>query len=158
MLALEKLLSHKSHVIWDWNGTLLNDLWLCHEIVHQMMKDFGMKPITEEEHRRLFRMPVAHFYHALGFDLAKVSFETLAHDFLEKYRNEVHRCALFEETETLLSTLQTKGLKQSVLSAARQRELDELLARFQIRKFFEHVFGLGDAFATSKVERGKELM
>lgn len=158
MMALEKYLTHKSHVIWDWNGTLLNDLWLCHEIVHQMMTDYGMPPITEEEHRKLFRMPVRHFYHSLGFDLAKVPFETLAHDFLQKYRHEVHRCKLFEGTKELLTTLRSQGITQSVLSAARQQELDELIARFHIRSFFEYVFGLGDAFATSKLERGKELM
>lgn len=158
MLELEKLLSHKSHIIWDWNGTLLDDLSHCATIVRGMLQAYGMKVITEDEHRRLFRMPVVHFYHALGFDLAKVPFETLAHDFVDKYREGVRDLKLFEGTEELLRLMKAQGKKQSVLSAARQRELDELLVHFKIREYFDHVFGLNDAFAHSKIDRGKELM
>ena len=38
------------HVIWDWNGTLVDDAWLCVEIVNELLTRRGIAPITPSEY------------------------------------------------------------------------------------------------------------
>ncbi len=62
MPHLHQHLRHKTHVIWDWNGTLIDDIDLCVRSVAAILDAHGMPRVTVEEHRRLFRMPVRDFY------------------------------------------------------------------------------------------------
>ena len=34
-----------NHVIWDWNGTIFDDLHLSHDIICRLMEKYGMKTI-----------------------------------------------------------------------------------------------------------------
>jgi len=158
MLRLERLLSHKTHIIWDWNGTLLNDGDLCAEITAEIMISHGLKPLTRDDHRKKFRLPVEDFYKDAGFDFEKVEFKKVAETFVAEYRARFSLCRLFDGTEALLGRLQGVGKKQSILSASRERELHDLVKQFNIGKYFDHVCGLVDFHAVSKKERGQELM
>ena len=66
--------SQYKHIIWDWNGTLLDDAWLFVDIMNCVLKDRNMDTITLEKYRNIFRFPVEDFYRILGFDLKKESF------------------------------------------------------------------------------------
>jgi phosphoglycolate phosphatase len=158
MLHLHQHLEHKSHVIWDWNGTLIDDIELCVRSVAAILDAHGLPRVTLEEHRRLFRMPVREFYRDLGFNLEQIPFEELAHDFIARYSAEVQSCRLFDGTIELLGRLQQAGMRQAVLSAARESDLLALLRHFDIHVYFDHVCGLDDVYATTKVERGRELL
>lgn len=158
MLHLHPHLAHKTHIIWDWNGTLIDDVELCVRSVGAMLEAHGMAPVTLEDHRRLFRMPVREFYRDLGFDLDRVPFELLAHDFVERYARGVHACRLFDGAIDLLERLQAAGARQAVLSAARESDLVTLLDHFAIRQYFDHVCGLEDVYATTKIDRGRDLI
>jgi len=158
VVRLEKLLLHKSHIIWDWNGTLLNDGDLCAAITEEMMVAHGLTPISREEHRRRFRLPVETFYKDLGFDFSRIEFKQLAEEFVNKYRERFHLCRLFDKTPELLASLQAQGKRQAVLSASREKELHYLVDHFGLGGYFDHVFGLGHAHATGKVDLGYELL
>jgi phosphoglycolate phosphatase len=158
MLRLQAHLAHKTHIIWDWNGTLIDDIELCARSVASILERHGLPVVTIDEHRRLFRMPVRDFYQDLGFDLDRVSFEELAHDFIDRYSQGVRGCQLFEGTIDLLDRLRAAGARQAVLSAAREADLVWLLDHFGIRGYFDHVCGLPDVYATTKIDRGRELI
>ena len=38
------------HIIWDWNGTLLDDRWLCIEAINQTLTKRNMNTITDDEY------------------------------------------------------------------------------------------------------------
>src|SRR5690606_7787965 len=67
-------------------------------------------------------------------------------------------CRLFDGTVELLDRLHVSGTRQAVLSAARESDLLSLLDHFAIRHYFEHVCGLPDVYAATKIERGRELI
>ena len=46
------------HIIWDWNGTLLDDRWLCVEGINQALVKRDLNPITENKYRENFTFPV----------------------------------------------------------------------------------------------------
>ena len=46
------------HIIWDWNGTLLNDVKLCADIMNNLLKTRSLPTITLEKYREIFTFPV----------------------------------------------------------------------------------------------------
>lgn len=78
--------------------------------------------------------------------------------FHEEYnRFRMDHWKLFPGIESHLETLALEK-KQSILSAAAQWHLDDWVKHFNIAQHFDHVFGVADHYATSKVDRGKELV
>ena len=48
------------HVIWDWNGTLLDDAVLCVEVMNVVLARRKLPPLTAERYADRFRFPVRH--------------------------------------------------------------------------------------------------
>lgn len=158
MKSLKPHFSGKNHVIWDWNGTLLDDVELCVDIIQGMLARHGLKPIGIADYLDVFRFPVIEYYRDVGFDLDKTPFEVVATDFMTSYLGRVREAPLFRGVPELLVELRTEGVACSVLSAAPERDLKDLLAHHGIATFFDHVYGLTDHYARSKIDRGRELM
>ena len=70
------------HIIWDWNGTLLDDAWLCVDIMDSMLKERSLGTLTLDRYQRLFEFPVIDYYRKLGFDFTKESFEKTGTEFI----------------------------------------------------------------------------
>src|SRR6185295_18146921 len=52
----------RTNLVWDWNGTLLDDLSLVVEATNRAFEAVGGRSVDSDEHRRTFRRPVAEFY------------------------------------------------------------------------------------------------
>ena len=46
------------HIVWDWNGTLLDDLWLCIESINFVLESRGMSQVDKESYKSIFTFPV----------------------------------------------------------------------------------------------------
>ena len=57
-----------NHIIWDWNGTLLNDRWLCVEAINQALNKRNLPMLTEGKYKDVFSFPVEDYYKKVGFD------------------------------------------------------------------------------------------
>lgn len=158
MLHLEKEFRGKDHIIFDWNGTLLDDVDLCVEVVGSLLTEHALPVVTREEYLRVFRFPIRDYYVDLGFDFSKSAFEIIAEEFVKRYKDRAWDCILFDGATDLLSEIRRQGKGTSLLSAAHEGHLLELLAHYKIQEHFDHVFGLLDNYAASKVERGHELI
>lgn len=158
MKDLDRFLENKSHVIWDWNGTLLNDIEMCVGIISSLLIRYGYPGLTIDEYRQHFRFPVKQYYQDIGFDFKKIPFEIVSMEFVDAYNQQVHGCSLFHGTAALLDNLNERGLKHSVLSAAHEGDLRKLLNDHDLTGHFLNICGLGDHFAASKTARGLQLM
>lgn len=158
MRRLAQHLQGKTHVIWDWNGTLLDDVAVCVEIISDIAKSHGIDAVPLTRYLQVFRFPVVEYYKDVGFDFAKTPFEELTRQFIAGYRAKAHRAPLFGGARELLLHLESSGIRSSVLSAAHETDLHAMLEHHGIKHHFAHVFGLGDHFAASKVERGHQLL
>jgi len=143
------------HIIWDWNGTLLNDCWLCVEIMNLLLEPRGLEQMTEERYRRVFDFPVYDYYVNLGFDFEKERFEAVAMEFMNIYKKRQIECSLHDHSKQILADCRKLNLSQSVLSAMEQELLDQMIEHNQLRDFFEQLVGLSDHFAEGKTENGK---
>lgn len=48
-----------AYLVWDWNGTLLNDVGTGAAIMNVMLERRGLPLLTEERYQEIFTFPVA---------------------------------------------------------------------------------------------------
>jgi len=145
-------------IIWDWNGTLLNDLGLCIDSINALLKKRSLKLLDHASYKEVFSFPVKNYYEIIGFDFSKEDFEIPAKEFIDLYDSSVKNCPLHFSAVEILEFFRQKQYPQFVLSAMKQPMLEKTLKHNGIFPFFEGVAGLNDHYAVSKVERGKELL
>ncbi|WP_327006512.1 HAD hydrolase-like protein [Dactylosporangium sp. NBC_01737] len=75
------------HLVWDWNGTLLDDLNLVVDATNVCLATVGGPVITADDHRRDFRRPILDYYaHVLERPVGEVEFQLLDDAFHDAYR------------------------------------------------------------------------
>lgn len=158
MLSLAEHLTPYKHVIWDWNGTLLQDLDHAVTTVNQLLKKRNLPLLTESSYKEKFHFPIRSYYNLLGFDLDNESFEDLCEEFVDLFMRGVFECPLVPGAREILQTVKKMGKVQSILSASDQESLDRMIHHFEIGPALDNVFGIADKFAASKVYRGIELI
>ncbi len=155
-LLLSKLHSYKN-ILWDWNGTLLNDVDISYEIMISQMKEHGLKPLTVEELKDYFCFPIKKYYKDVGFPTDSQSFHDLAHSYLEAYKKKVkEKAQVFSGTKEMLSEL--KGKNQFMISASEESYLKELVSSYSLAPHFKKIYGLADSYGVSKFERCSRLL
>lgn len=147
-----------AHVIWDWNGTLLDDAELCVEVMNGVLGRRKLAPITAESYAAAFRFPVREYYRDLGFDFEREAFELIGTEFIAGYSAGEARCSLRHDARSTLEGLGKLGLRQSVLSASQQARLEHQVKRLDVHAHFEALVGLADNYAAGKIEVGKRWM
>ena len=146
------------HVIWDWNGTLLDDVALCVKVVNRLKAERGQPPLSVERYRAIFRFPVESYYADAGFDFSKETFKDVGKEWVDGYEKEKYGCGLRRGVLEVLGKLASSGTGQSVLSAYSQRPLEEGVAHYGLSKYFTRLRGLDTIYAPGKVALGKELI
>lgn len=145
-------------IIWDWNGTLLNDLDLCIASINTLLRKRELPLLDRSSYKEVFSFPVKNYYQKIGFDFSKEDFAIPASEFIELYDNQVENCSLHSSAEEVLRHFKGKGVRQFVLSAMKQPMLEKTLKHNGIFSYFEAVAGLNDHYATSKIDRGRQLL
>jgi phosphoglycolate phosphatase len=148
-----------SHVIWDWNGTLLNDVEFCLSVINSMLSKRGLTTLDGIlAYHSVFCFPVIDYYKKIGFDFKKEPFEILAVEYIDAYYSGESRCALYGGAEEILREINAKGAGQIILSASEINNLRGQLSRFGIVKYFDEILGISDIYAGSKTEIGLDFI
>jgi phosphoglycolate phosphatase len=146
------------HIIWDWNGTLLDDLALSIDVINSMLTQRGLALLTSDRYRDVFTFPVRNYYQSIGFDLVRESFDELSLEFVTKYKSRWHEISLYPQARVILEQIRDSGRSQSVLSAHHQETLGELVETFEVAHLFQHLVGLENSHAISKIDQGRRLL
>ena len=146
------------HIIWDWNGTLVNDTWLFVDIMNGVLKKRKLNGISLDDYRNVFDFPVQEYYRKLGFDFDDEPFESAGLDFIKIYDNRKFEPKLFDDTMPTLNSLKNSGCTHSVLSAQNVVTLKKSVSHYQLDEMFEYISGLEDHYAIGKIEQGKNLI
>ena len=146
------------HIIWDWNGTLLDDTWLCVEGINQALIKRNLTPISADRYREVFTFPVKDYYMKLGFDFDKEPFEIAGDEFVSYYEEYFHKTKLQNECRFVLRAIQSNSISQSILSAGRQDFLLDWVSAHKLEKYFLKIIGIDNQYAKGKVEQGIKLI
>lgn len=140
------------HIIWDWNGTLLDDVWLSVQSINKILIKYKINKITESRYLDIFTFPVIDYYKLLGFNFEKYSFEKVGTEFIKEYTENQYIPSLHEGTVKLLKLLKGFPIDQSLISAATQGMLDKLVEHHSLNNFFIDVIGQNNYYAYGKEE------
>ena len=144
-----------NYIIWDFNGTLLNDVGICVDCLNTLLKSHGMSEKTEEEYKKIFTFPIKEYYRRAGFDFDVTDYDTLAHEWTDYYRSRAD-LELFDGAEKTLKTLANRGLKQIIISASEKNTLFEQTKVLGIDGYFSEMLGLDNIHARSKEATAKD--
>lgn len=145
-------------IIWDWNGTLLNDIDLSLKSVNILLKERNLPILSIERYREIFGFPVINYYMAAGFDFEKEPFEIPARQYVKLYGTEENDLNLFPEAIDILNHFKENGFQQIVLSAMKDDKLKKMIDNAGISHFFDGIFGIKDNYAREKVSLGKQVV
>jgi len=148
----------KKHIIWDFNGTLLNDAQLSVDCDNHVFDELGLPHITIEDYRAHMTMPVRDFYTALGFDLNVYPYETIARIWLDMFNEKAVSCGLVPGALEAIDRLAAAGHSQSILSASYEPDLRKQCEGLELTARMNAINGLSDESARKKTDIGRAQM
>ncbi len=145
-------------IIWDWNGTLLDDLELSIKAVNVLLKERDLPILTLDRYKDIFGFPVINYYEKAGFDFSKEPFEIPARQYVKLYASGESDLKLFPDVVDTLSFFKDNNYRQIVLSAMKEDNLRKMISNAGISHFFDGIFGIKDNYAREKVSIGKQVV
>lgn len=146
------------HVVWDWNGTLLDDVQACVDAINKLLVERAMPEVSADQYRELFEFPVKNYYIKLGFDFDRVDWNELAEKYHAIYAETSSASPVRSGAIAILDELRARGITMTILSACKQSILDRMVSGRGIRGYFAGLHGLTNLFAQSKLALGRQLV
>lgn len=147
------------YVIFDFNGTLVDDIDLCITSLNILVKKYlDRDVVTKKEYRDVFGFPVIDYYKRVGFDFDKLDWYEVGREFQDYYKEHIDEPKLFEGVIEVLEANRKKGLRNIVLSASRTDILIEHLKKLGIYYYFDEILGITDIYADSKIHIARDFI
>jgi phosphoglycolate phosphatase len=149
-----------TNIIWDWNGTLFDDVNWSIRVINSMLAIKGIKPVNGiADYHNKFCFPIIDYYRNVGFDFEKEPFERLAKEYISLYHaNLTGGCKLHDGAESMLKYSKESGIKQIILSASEISNLLDQINEFDIKHYFDEIIGISNIYAKGKIETGLDFM
>ncbi len=141
-----------THVLWDFNGTVLCDMEAGIRAVNEMLTPRGLPVIDSlDTYHALFGFPVEQYYRRLGFDFEKEDYKTvLAPLWVSLYNIYSKESPLYEGVQPLCAALRARGVRQSILSASERGMMEAQLRARGALSWFDEVWGTDSIHAVGK--------
>ena len=144
-------------ILWDWNGTLLDDLQYGMDVRNRIFPTFNLPTIDSiQEYHAQFTFPIRLYYERAG--VTDEIFVPIAHAWMDEYVRGFSTVPLHQDALETLDRFAAAGLMQTVLSASKLDLLTQQIAQFDIQHYFSTILGLGDIYAGSKEEIGRQYL
>jgi len=145
-------------IIWDWNGTLLNDIDICLESINMLLQERSCQQLNRKQYRDIFTFPVKKYYEKAGFDFSTETFDEIAMDFIALYHNRLSDSPLHKNAEQTLKYFRQNGYRQQIVSAMEHKSLINSIQDKGILPYFENIAGIDNHFAESKADIAQNLI
>ena len=143
-----------THLVWDFNGTILDDIQHGIDCVNTMLRKRNMKTLDSvETYRAVMRFPVIDYYRDLGFDMATEDYyDVLAPEWVALYLAGEKNCPMMPGVLTVLEAAKDRNISQVLISATKTDQLMNQLQRLEILQYFDEIMGLDNFYAASKTQ------
>ena len=145
-------------VLWDFNGTLVDDVSACLQNMNDLLRKYHKPLIDLTTYRDVFTFPVIEYYKRVGIIETDEAFAAIANEWMAGYYAMEKDLKVFDDTLDHLKRVRQMGLGQGVLSASSNKQLKRLMDRFELTPYMDHILGLGDIYAKGKVEIGLQFI
>ena len=144
------------YIIFDFNGTIIDDVQLCLDLLNEMLVMENLKTFDVESYREIFTFPIIEYYKRAGFTFNNRSFKEMSEWFVKKYQPASFKCNLYPNIREEITSLKERGYKVFLLSASQIDNLLEQTDRFNITHLFDKVLGIDNIEAKSKFDIAKK--
>ncbi|MGY4769588.1 HAD family hydrolase [Kribbella sp. CWNU-51] len=143
-----------SHVVWDWNGTLLDDNQVVLTAVNEVCAGFGRAELSWSEWQAAYGRPLrATYERMLGRALDDEEWARVDKLFHDRYDALLHTCGLAAGVTDALRQWNDSGRSQSLLSMWFHTRLTPTIEEFGLTQYFTRIDGLaGDVGGDSKAD------
>lgn len=145
-------------VIWDWNGTLLDDVDISIAATQALLAERGLPLLTKERYKEVFGFPVRNYYATIGFDFDKEPFEIPANQYMDNYRAMSPDVKLNSEAISTMLKIRELDCRQYILSAMENSLLSKMTSDTGILPYLDGTFGIENDYADSKSHIGKRMV
>ncbi|WP_327379991.1 MULTISPECIES: HAD family hydrolase [unclassified Streptomyces] len=133
---------HRTHLVWDWNGTLLDDIHAVLGATNAAFAEVDLAPLTLKQYRETYCVPIPKFYERLMGRLpTPAEWERMDGLFHRHYTEQRAACGLTEGVEELLVRWLSGGRSQSLLSMYGHEHLVPVVRGYGIERHFVRVDG-----------------
>ena len=151
-------MSETETLIWDWNGTLLDDVDANVKVINKMLLKRDLPQLDLHTYKDIFCFPVKQFHIRIGIDFIAESIEEISAEYMEHYKSYESSLELNTDVPFILDSINAKGIDQYILSAAGKKDLLRMLDHFHLTDKFKGIYGSEDICATGKVGIGQKLI
>lgn len=147
-----------THVFWDWNGTIIDDLEINYLIINTLLNNRKKDVISLSQYRQVFTFPIKEFYRRVGFSIDRDEYQQLVSDYWELYKSKSKDIPLMTGVLDTLGLLKEYQIKQYILSASNKRMVIDQSSTYGIQDLFEEVIAPQDQYALGKVDLARQWM
>ena len=148
----------RTTIIWDWNGTLLDDAEICLVAINKMLKSRNLPELSLSTYRYVFTFPVIEYYKKVGFDFDIEEWEPVAMEFINLYLSALPSCGLTPFAAKTLETFKQKGYRQAIISAMQHDALLKSVSALGISEYFDYIGGIGDHYGGGKIDNARNYL
>ena len=142
-------MKHYKLIIWDWNGTLCDDIGVSLECVNRQLGRKGMAPISLEQYYSYVDTPITKFYEHL-FDPGSIPYSEISKEFAEDYLDQADELKLNDGAKDLLDAFREAGSAQIIASASDFQSVLRDVKRLGVGDYFKDIITVKDSVAGSK--------
>lgn len=138
---IKKLKKMKKLAVFDWNGTLFDDLHANLAGANAALAIASLPAIDLETYQRTMLFPISDFYyhHGVTAEVFAKEHERILNAFLETYESEADECGLRDKTLDILSALVDEGYECIILSNHFMDEVMGRVQKFEIEGYFSEI-------------------
>ena len=125
------------NIIFDWSGTLVDDLPPVLEATNAVMRTFGRAELSRDEFRAQFRLPFMHWYEEI---LPGVTVDELDRVFLAAFAASQQPVTVLPHAREFLEACAAAGKRMFVLSSAPQHAVEAQARDLGLHGYFEHFY------------------
>ncbi len=136
-------------ILFDWNGTLLDDAELTVDVMNSILREYGKSEVTLSFYREHFDFPVIHYYLALGFSPGAEMAEA-SRKFVQRYTERMFEPNLFPEVKEVLTVLRERSVKRGIVSAMEHTMLLRHTRFYGLHTLISSIQGVEDTAGSGK--------
>ena len=146
------------YIIWDFNGTILDDLDLCLDLLNGMLAKQQKPMVTKKDYLEIFGFPIKDYYIKAGLSFESQSFDDMSVEFIKAYQPKSFKSKLHEGLVQTLDSLKLKGIRHIILSASETNNLIEQVNYFGLTRYFDYIVGTDNIKGLGKIDAGLNLI
>ena len=100
-----------THILWDFNGTIFDDIGASIAAVNTLLAERGLKTLdSKEKYQEVFDFPIIDYYRRIGFDFDKEPYEDIAVEWVAEYTAREKTANTVEGVRELMELFKNNGL------------------------------------------------